>query len=162
MEYRVNFPLKTQSSQNLIVDCIESGIGAHAERSWTSTLIIPENGSYPNLIPSNIIKVTYHLRGTLVLPLPHTNLSDDINLVIGSVPLSGVNIGLLGPPQTYIATAPPLEDTVSTGHINITTDSQPSQTISNGHRSTDIGWSLSGEGSKHFEFIDGIEFALIF
>ncbi|KAF2904846.1 hypothetical protein ILUMI_01317 [Ignelater luminosus] len=154
VEYRVNFPLKTQYSENLIADCIESGIGAHSEKSWTSTLIIPENGSYPNLISSNIIKMTYLLKGTLVLPLPHTNLTDNVNLVIGSVPLSGVNIGLLGPPQTYIATAPPLEDTVSTGHINVSNDSQPSQAISNGHHSMNVGWSLTGEGSKNFEFID--------
>lgn len=86
--------------EHVIAECEDGGIGAHGEKSWTSVLSIPTNANYPNLIPCNIINISYRLKGKVILPCPHTNLDVEFPCVIGTVPLTGVVDTTLGPPNT--------------------------------------------------------------
>lgn len=40
---------------------MEGGVGAHGDKSWTSTILIPIDQIYPNLIPCSIMNVDYIL-----------------------------------------------------------------------------------------------------
>lgn len=84
----------------LVAEVHEGGIGAHGEHSWTSKLKIPSNMVYPNLIPCSIMNATYELKVKAVLPCPHSNLTIEIPITIGSVPLAGVPLSgvPMGPP----------------------------------------------------------------
>ncbi|KAK5639659.1 hypothetical protein RI129_012151 [Pyrocoelia pectoralis] len=86
----------------LVAECQESGIGAHGEHSWTSKLKIPTNITYPNLVPCSIMNISYELKGKAVLPCPHTNLTTTFPIMIGSIPLSGVQLSGVpgGPPPS--------------------------------------------------------------
>lgn len=50
--------------KNIIATRTESGIGAHGEKSWTSTLRIPTQKSYPNFESCSIMKASYRLKVT--------------------------------------------------------------------------------------------------
>ncbi|KAK5638900.1 hypothetical protein RI129_013195 [Pyrocoelia pectoralis] len=119
VEYTVNTPsTRVRNCDDVVVDCYDGGIGAHGEKSWTATLLIPLDKSFPNMKDCNLIRITYRLKGVALIPYPHTNLSAFVPLTIGHIPLVGGNFNVtLGPPVEmerlpYIdATAPPSDNT---------------------------------------------------
>ncbi|KAF2904845.1 hypothetical protein ILUMI_01316 [Ignelater luminosus] len=94
LEFITHSPSKNRRSDEkvLIVVRTARGIGAHTDKSWTSTFTIPGDIPYPNLIPCSIINLTYHLKAKVVLPWPHTNIKIEVPLVIGTVPLTGMGV----------------------------------------------------------------------
>lgn len=118
IEYVVNTPsTRTRTCDELVAESFDGGIGAHGEKSWTATLLIPADKSFPNMTGCELIRMSYRLKGVVYIPYPHTNLSAYVPLTIGHIPLAGVNFNAsLGPPTEerlpYIdATAPPSENT---------------------------------------------------
>ncbi|KAF5291602.1 hypothetical protein FQA39_LY14324 [Lamprigera yunnana] len=74
------------------------GIDAHSEKTWTASLRLPDTILYPNMVPCNLINVTYILKGEVVLPCPHTNLTAFVPLMIGNVQIRDMEFNSLGPP----------------------------------------------------------------
>ncbi|KAK4878088.1 hypothetical protein RN001_010594 [Aquatica leii] len=100
--------------KQVIAECVESGVGAHGEKSWTAVLDIPRHRHYPNLIPCNLINISYKIKGEAVLPCPHSNLTASLPITIGQVQLTGVDVSAtLGPPSDWLdPTAPTVSRTL--------------------------------------------------
>ncbi|KAF2894811.1 hypothetical protein ILUMI_11363 [Ignelater luminosus] len=90
--------------KNIIATHTEGGIGAHGEKSWTSTVRVPTRKGYPNFESCTIMKASYRLKATLIVPGPHRNLENEIDLVIGGIPLIGVSTSFTGGPPPAIPT----------------------------------------------------------
>ncbi|KAF2904844.1 hypothetical protein ILUMI_01315 [Ignelater luminosus] len=104
VEFIAHFPsTKIKSDERVIVECKAGGVGAHDDKSWTSALTIPGGFPYPNLIPCSIINLSYHLKAKVVVPWPHTNLRNEVPILIGTIPLTGVATTFSASPPTLPA-----------------------------------------------------------
>ncbi|KAF5300362.1 hypothetical protein FQR65_LT00983 [Abscondita terminalis] len=72
--------------ERFVAECVDGGVGAHGEKSWTSIVPIPSNEVYPNLTPCSIINIYYQIKAKVVFPCPHANLEVKFPLVIGTIP----------------------------------------------------------------------------
>ncbi|KAF5291604.1 hypothetical protein FQA39_LY14326 [Lamprigera yunnana] len=99
-EYICEFPHRsTKYEEEDLAFQTFDGIGAHSEKSWTASLRLPDTTLYPNMVPCNLINVTYTLKGEVLLPCPHTNLTAYVPLMIGNVQIRDMEFNSLGPPS---------------------------------------------------------------
>ncbi|KAF2904847.1 hypothetical protein ILUMI_01318 [Ignelater luminosus] len=102
LEFITHYPrTKHRYDERVIAECREGGVGAHGDKSWTSALTIPNDLPYPNLLPCSIINLSYRLKAKVVVPCPHTNLENEVPVVIGTVPLAGVATTFPASPPTF-------------------------------------------------------------
>ncbi|KAF2900136.1 hypothetical protein ILUMI_06054 [Ignelater luminosus] len=93
-----------------------SAVGAHAEKSWTTTLVVSP-AETPNLSYCSVISASYYLKVEAILPFPHFNIKICCPLTFGTVPLTETNTNMTGPSRQLnsYATAPPSVQTVESG-----------------------------------------------
>ncbi|KAF5291605.1 hypothetical protein FQA39_LY14327 [Lamprigera yunnana] len=90
----------TKYDKQIIATYACDGIGAHSEKSWTAILRLPETQLYPNMVPCNLINITYKLKGEVSLPCPHTNLTASVPLTIGNVQIRDLESSSLSDPPS--------------------------------------------------------------
>ncbi|XP_017778726.1 PREDICTED: arrestin domain-containing protein 4-like isoform X2 [Nicrophorus vespilloides] len=109
---------KTKTAYEVITKKTDSGIGANGEKTYELALVIPQTYFVPNLNNCNIMKVSYVIE--VVLPCPHRNITAAIPIVIGHVPLEGVNLSL-----TQTQGLPSYGRAVAEGHRQTRLQPQP-------------------------------------
>ncbi|KAF2900138.1 hypothetical protein ILUMI_06056 [Ignelater luminosus] len=104
---------RSKLSENTIASCKTDAIGAHSEKSWTSTLVVPLD-LVLNFFNCSIIDVEYRLEVKVIMPFPHADLKITCPIILGTVPLLGLDTNMLGPPRQpdTIPTAPSVEEDI--------------------------------------------------
>ncbi|KAF2900135.1 hypothetical protein ILUMI_06053 [Ignelater luminosus] len=82
-------------SENTLVTKNAKAIGAHAEKTWTTTLVV-SLAETPNLLGCSVINISYRLKVKAILPFPHSNMKISCPLTFGTVPLTEANTNTTG------------------------------------------------------------------
>ncbi|KAF2900133.1 hypothetical protein ILUMI_06051 [Ignelater luminosus] len=97
-EYSADNPWKNKRYfKYTLANCTTGSIEAHVEKSWTSSMKIPVKNIL-NLLSCNIMNASHHLEAKVILPFPYPYLKITCPITLGTIPLTGIETSLPGPP----------------------------------------------------------------